>query len=178
MSRPILAVCAALLAVLAPSTAEAARVAAATPATGTATIVHPLTLLNTASLDFGRLIVGGAGTAVIDPDANTEAVTGGVTMAGGSPHAASFTGAAAGLSLIIVGQPAGPITLTRAGGTETMTVTNFKLQNGNQIFGNAIVYIATAAGAFTFRVGGQLNVAAAQADGTYTGTFTVTATYF
>ena len=158
-------------ALFAAGAANAVPKAASPPATSTATLVHPLTLLKTADLDFGLLTVTGAGTAVINPGTNAQTTTGGVTTLGGLPHGASFTGAAAGLSLIFVQQPTGAITLTRIGGTQTMTVTNFTLQNGN-------FYIALASGAFSFRVGGTLNVAAGQLDGTYIGTFDVTATYF
>lgn len=151
--------------------ANAVPKAASPPATSQATLVHPLTLLKTADLDFGTLIVTGAGTAVINPGTNAQTTTGGVTTVGGLPHGAAFTGAAAGLSLIFVQQPTAAVILTRIGGTQTMTVTNFTLQNGN-------FYIAFATGAFSFRVGGTLNVAAGQLDGQYAGTFDVTATYF
>jgi Domain of unknown function (DUF4402) len=156
---------------LTPVAATAAPVVAAPPNKATVTLVHPLTLLKTADLDFGTLIVNGAGTAVINPVSNVETTTGGVVMAGGTPHGAAFTGAATGLSLIFVQQPTGSVTLTRVGGTQTMSVSNFTMQNGN-------LYLTLVTGAFSFRVGGTLNVAAGQLDGNYVGTFDVTATYF
>jgi hypothetical protein len=66
--------------------------------------------------------------------------------------------------------PNKPSTLTRVGGTETMTVTNFTLQ------GQSRRALAKAA-SFTFRVGGTLNVAAGQVEGVYVGTFDVTVQY-
>lgn len=160
-----------ILLLLAPTSAPAARVAAATPATAKGTVLHPLSLVKTADLDFGRIIVTGAGTVVINPVNDTQSTTGGVTASGGAPHSAAYVGAAGGLSLIWVQQPTGTVVLTRSGGTETMTATNFTLQNGN-------LYIAFATGAFAFRLGATLNVAAGQAEGVYTGTFNVDATYF
>lgn len=154
-----------------PGAASAAHVAAATPATDKATILHPLTLLKTADLLFGTLIVNGAGTAVVNPVSDVETTTGGVVMAGGGPHSASFTGGATGLSLIYVQQPQTAITLTHTNGTTTMTANNFTLQNGN-------FYLTTAVGTFSFRVGATLTVAAGQLDGLYTGTFNVDAYYF
>ena len=156
---------------LVPAGAQAAPVSASTPGKAGATLLRPLTLLKTADLDFGTLYVGTGGTAVINAASNAQTTTGGVISAGGAPHGANFIGAASGLSLIYVQAPAGNVTVTRVGGTETMTVSNFTLQNGN-------LYLATAAGAFAFRVGATLNVAAGQADGVYVGTFNVTATYY
>lgn len=160
-----------ILPLLAPTVAMAAPVAAPTPATAKGTVLHPLSLVKTADLDFGRIIVTGAGTVVINPVSDTQATTGGVVASGGAPHSAAYVGASSGLSLIFVQQPTAAVVLTRAGGTETMTATNFTLQNGN-------FYISFATGAFAFRLGATLNVAAGQAEGVYTGTFNVDATYF
>jgi hypothetical protein len=66
--------------------------------------------------------------------------------------------------------PNKPSVLTRVGGTETMTVTNFTLQGQNK-------RTLAKQASFTFRVGGTLNVAANQVEGTYVGTFDVTVQY-
>jgi hypothetical protein len=60
--------------------------------------------------------------------------------------------------------------VTRVGGTETMTVTNWT-QDGTT---NRRIPITDT---FDFWVGATLNVGANQAEGTYTGTFTVLAQY-
>jgi hypothetical protein len=66
--------------------------------------------------------------------------------------------------------PKTPITLTRAGGTETMTVTNWTTDGPtNRNIG--------ANRAFQFNVGAQVAVAANQVGGTYVGTFDVTVHY-
>jgi len=84
--------------------------------------------------------------------------------------AAHFAAAGAGSILALIQLPAS-ITLVRGGGAQTMTVgtitsngPNFRLFPGN--------------GAFDVAVGGTLAVAANQAAGSYTGTFTVTVAYF
>ena len=144
---------------------------AASPATAHAALLHPLSIIKTADLDYGSIIVSGSGTAVIDPVSDTMSVTGGVAKGGGAAHAAAFIGASSGLSLIYVKQPQTPVTLVRMGGTETMTATNFTMQNGN-------FYITLATGAFAFRIGATLNVGAGQVEGIYEGTFNVDAYYF
>jgi hypothetical protein len=72
--------------------------------------------------------------------------------------------------VVIIKVPKQPVVLTRVGGTQTVTVSNFTLQ------GQSKRTIAAQAW-FSFRVGGTLNVAAAQAEGTYVGTFDVTVQY-
>jgi hypothetical protein len=159
------------LALLPIAPATAARVGATPPATAHAALLHPLSMIKTADLDYGLIVVAGVGTAVIDPVNDTMSVTGGVAKGGGTPHAAAFIGAGSGLSLIYVQQPRTPVTLVRIGGTETMTATNFTMQAGN-------FYITLATGAFAFRVGATLNVGAGQVEGNYAGTFNVDAYYF
>jgi hypothetical protein len=157
----------------APFVAVPAPLLAVTPPTnssGSVAIVHPLTLQKLEDMDFGGLTVTTAGTAVIDPIANSMSVTGGVTAVSGTPHAARFRGAASGGPVVNIKIPNQPITLTRVGGTQTMTLSNFTLDGpSKRTMGQAAF--------FDFRVGGRLNVAANQAEGAYIGTFTVTAQY-
>jgi hypothetical protein len=61
-------------------------------------------------------------------------------------------------------------TLTRSGGTETMTMTALTMNGG-------INRTLTAAGTLDLRIGGTLAVAANQVAGVYAGTFTVTVDY-
>ena len=118
--------------------------------------------------DWGYITPLSGGTATL-------AATGGLTVsgvvaAGGTPHPANFTGAAQGRSLIFIQPPTTAVTLTRAGGGATVSVSAFTVEGGN-------LKLALASGAFTFRIGGTLTVAAAQADGIYSGTLDVTAYY-
>lgn len=92
-------------------------------------------------------------------------------IAGPQPTtAAVFVGVGTRRAPVILRIPKNPIVLTRVGGTETMTVSNFTLDGPSTRQINAYE-------AFEFQVGGQLNVAANQVDGTYVGTFSVTVQY-
>ena len=162
-------IAAALLGFAAP--AGAVPVGAAVPATARGVITAPVSIVKTADLDFGLLASAAAGTVVIDPNANSIAATGGVTLMGSQWNAAGFVGAAGGASVVVlIKLPNGSVTLTRQGGTETMTVTSLTLQGQNK---RALAALQS----FTFRVGGTLNVATNQAEGLYTGTFNVDIQY-
>jgi len=84
---------------------------------------------------------------------------------------AEFVGAAQSNAVVIIKVPTQPATLTRVGGTETMTASNFKLQGGLS------KRTLAKADSFTFRVGATLNIGAGQVEGTYLGTFDVTVQY-
>ena len=86
------------------------------------------------------------------------------------PTAATFIGAAGSASVVIIRIPKKPILITRVGGTETMSVSNFTLQGQDK-------RTLARQESFEFRVGATLNVGAAQLDGTYVGTFDVTVQY-
>lgn len=166
---PRLASVAALLALLLPAAAaSAAPVSRA--ATGQAAVLSPLSVIKNSDLDFGTLTVVGSGTAVIDPVSGTLSTTGGVTKVGTSAHAATFTGTGSKNSVVLIHIPKNPITLTRVGGTETMTVSTWTLD------GPTLRKIPPT-DVFNFAVGATLNVAAGQADGIYVGTFSVTVQY-
>jgi hypothetical protein len=156
----------AILLLAVPASGEAAT----QNATGQVSLLSPLSVLNTADLNFGDLVVSGAGTAVIDPLAGSLTTTGGVTKAGTAAHAALFTGTGSKNSIVHIRIPTTPITVTRAGGTQTMSVSNWTLD------GSANRKVPTS-DIFTFAVGATLNVAAGQAVGTYSGTFQVTVQY-
>jgi len=160
---------AAALLLAAPSPLRAAPVTAS--AQGETIILKPLTLLKIEDLDFGVLFPSAtAGTATLDPVSGAVTATGGILTGPQPTSAAEFMGAGTRRRPVILRVPNSPITLTRVGGTETMTVSNFTL-DGSQ------VRFITPFEAFSFKVGGRLNVGANQADGTYVGTFDVTAQY-
>lgn len=168
-SLPLVALAGALTA-LAAVGANAAPVSATTNATGTTTVLRPLTVVRVADLDFGSIIVAGAGTAIVNPVSGAMATTGPLTIVGTTHRPARFTSTGSRNSVVLIRLPQQPVTLTRVGGTETMTVTNFTLDGPtNRRF--------PASQTFDFQVGARLNVAAGQADGQYLGTFTVTVQY-
>ena len=141
--------------------------------TGTTKVIalKPLSIVKLRDLDFGRLVSGTtAGTVVIDPTTDGRSTTGGVLAAGGTPLAAQFYTYATGNQTLQVTRGPLPI-LNRAGGGATMNVTQLTL-NG------PVLRVIGAAGLLDLRVGGTLAVAANQLDGTYSGNFDITVTYF
>lgn len=150
--------------------AAAAATTATSDATGSATVLHPLTVVKSADLDFGTIIVAGAGTAVLDPTSGAITTTGALTLSGTAAHPARFTTTGSRNSNVHLRVPQQPVTLTRVGGTETMTVSNFTVDGATN---RKIPQSQT----FDFAVGGTLAVAAGQAEGNYVGTFTMTVQY-
>lgn len=153
------------------TTGGSGALAATAAATGTATLVAPLSVVRTDDLDFGSLVASGtAGTATINASTDARTTAGGVTPAGGSPMAAHFTAAGRIGAIALIALPAA-ITVTRGGGSETMTITSISSNGATlRLFpGTATIDVA---------VGGTLNVAANQAAGNYTGTFVVNVFYF
>ena len=169
MIRPALALLAILIGL--PSSASAAPVAASPAAKNKATLVKPLSLIKTGDLEFGRVSVGAAaGTVTINAVSDARTVSGGVTLMGGVTLAARFLSYGTRGSLLLITRGPLPV-LTRAGGTETMAVTNLTL-NG------AGIRLIAADGTLDLRVGGTLAVAANQAEGEYAGTFDIYVNYF
>ena len=155
-------------ALLAPAPAQAAGATATAKAH--AAVLHPLSLVLRGDLDFGTIAVNGAGTVVIEPNANLMTASGGVVALGGSPTAAAFIGAAGSASVVIIRIPKQPILITRAGGAETVSVRDFTLQGQDK-------RSLARKESFEFRVGATLLVPANQVDGTYVGSFDVTVHY-
>jgi hypothetical protein len=159
-----------LMATLLAESATAQPVGAAVRPRATVALIYPLTVVKKTDMDFGYLSAVTAGTAVLDPNANTLTTTGGVRAMGGSPTAAEFIGASESSAVVNIKVPSQAILLSRDGGTETMRLDNWTLQ------GQSKRSLARRS-SFTFRVGGTLHVAAGQVEGYYTGTFDVTVQY-
>lgn len=159
-----------LLALSLPAASWAAPVPASPKARSKATIVRPLTLVRTADMDFGGLIVTTGGTATINPQTGAMTVTGGLLPVSGPISPARYAGAATRLALIFIRIPSAPVAIRRQGGTETLQVSNFTLNGG------ALRIVGTAA--FAFAVGARLTVPAGTVDGLYTGDIDVTVEYF
>lgn len=135
-------------------------------------VVGRLSLVAVAALDFGSLSSGAAGSSTIDPDTEGRTVSGGVASLGGGFGPAQFVGAGTPNKTVLIREPRAAITLTRVGGTETMTVSNFTVSGGNGTSRKI-----PASGVLVFNVGGRLNVGANQAGGSYVGSFAVTVDY-
>lgn len=160
----------ALLALLLPLGVSAAPVSAIMQARGQAAILKSLSVIKRADLDFGEIVVAGAGTVAIDAVNSTLTINGSLAPVGTGAHRALFTATGSKNSIVLIRLPKNPVTLTRVGGTETMTVSNWLLDGAS----NRKI---PPGNAFNFAVGGTLNVGAGQADGNYVGTFAVTVQY-
>lgn len=159
-----------LLSMSAAAPVHAAPVPPDRNATAAVEIHLPASVRNLQELNFAYLAVTAAGTAVVDPNTDTMTTTGGVLHIGGVPYAALFEGVSPIRGVVIIRLPKDPITVTRVGGTETMTVSNWTVS------GKANRTVA-AQEPFDFKVGGTLTVNANQVEGTYVGTFTVDIQY-
>ena len=140
-------------------------------ATAKAVTLKPLSIVKIGDLDFGTLLAGAsAGSVTIDPVTDARTTTGGTTAAGGSPISAEFYTYGTQGSILQVTRGPYPV-LNRVGGGATMTVTQLTL-NG------PVLRVVSPAGVLDLKVGGTMTVGANQLDGTYTGTFDITVTYF
>jgi hypothetical protein len=168
--RPFPTVLAALL-VAAPMQLHAATPSRESKAG--AIVLRPLSLIKKTDMNFGTLATSpAAGTATINPVTSAVTTTGGVTALpiGTAPAAASFVGAGSKNAPYQIRLPANPIIITRVGGTETMTVSNWTTDGPT-------TRRVPANQAFQFNIGARVNVAANQVGGTYVGTFNVTVHY-
>jgi len=152
------------------SAASAAPVPAIQNATGRVQVIEGTQLRKLNDLNFAWLTVTGAGTAIIDPNTDVMTTTGGVLHAARTPYAAMFEAVSPAKNVVIIRIPRQPIVVTRVGGTETMTVSNWSLSGNNRR--NLVAHEA-----FAFKVGGTLTVNANQAEGTYVGNFDVELQY-
>lgn len=147
--------------------------AATAPGSANLNLFKPLLLAKTTDMDFGSLFPPATGTGTIKLDPNGGAtVYVGATAAGASPTSrAVFTSTATRLSLVFLQYPAGSITLTRVGGAETLTASNFTIDSAG-----VLRIVGTAP--YTIGIGATLSVPSTAVGGSYLGTFTVTANYF
>ena len=159
-----------LLSLAAAAPAHAAPTAPDKNATATVVITQPAELRNLQELNFAILTVAAAGTATVDPNTDAMTTTGGVLHVGGTPYAALFQGVSPVKGVVIIRLPDEPITVTRVGGTETMTVSDWTVSGNKK-------KTVVAQEPFDFKVGGTLYVNDAQAEGDYVGTFTVELQY-
>ena len=159
-----------LAALVAPALAHAAPEAPDRNATATVAIAPPASVRKLEDLNFGFLSVTTAGTAIVDPNTDGMTTTGGVLDSGGLHYAALFEAVSPVGAVVIIRIPRQPITVTRVSGTETMTVSNWTLSGNSR-------RTVVAQQAFSFKVGGTLNVNANQVEGLYLGNFDVEVQY-
>jgi Domain of unknown function (DUF4402) len=153
------------------SGASQSAFAAPVPATAQTRITVPVTLTNSAGLDFGRIIPGVATSTLRIPQTSDTIVlvTGNAVIVGSPISRARFTFTAPPTSRVRIRLP-GAQQLIRVGGTQQIRIDQFR-QDG------PAVRTVPASGSVTFNVGARLRILAGQASGQYVGTFNVTADY-
>ena len=158
-----------------------ATISAQSTVTGTtaaASIITPISLTETAVLNFGTMSVlaGTPGTCVLST-AGVRSQTGGVNLSVQAPVAtnAAYTVGGAVSTTYAITLPA-TITVTKAVTLETMTIGTLLAHTASSGV-DGLTGTLSGGGADSFTVGGTLSVAAAQVAGTYSGTFNVTVAY-
>lgn len=151
-----------------PATASAAP--AQGQAAGKASIRAPIVLEKVADLDFGTFAASAvSGMVIIDAATGAQTTLGGVSAVASAPsHRARFTarGRALGGALVLLGPP--PVLVNGSGAT--MPVAALTMDGGP-------VRTFDPAGALDIGVGGLLQVGSGQAEGDYSGSFTLTILY-
>ncbi|HZU50776.1 MAG TPA: DUF4402 domain-containing protein [Sphingomicrobium sp.] len=168
MKKLIPAVAAAALTMLVAAPGQAAS--PATQATASAKIYRPLTIAATQNLDFGTIVLSGAGTwsgetvSIDQTGALTCGSAGNVTCSG-SPQAAKYHLVGTNNAVVTISSPGFNLT-----GPGTLAFTPNAPTTVN-------LGAAGSTTGFDFGVGGSITLASSTPDGVYTGTFAVTANY-
>lgn len=143
-------------------------------ANASATISVPISITKSADLSFGTLSGGAtSGTCVIATD-GTRSKTGGVTLLGSTGQNAVYSVAGLVGQGFTITLPSSAVNISD--GTHTMSIDNFVARIGEETTDGTSSTIP-AAGSAAVKVGATLNVAANQANGYYTGTFSVSVAY-
>lgn len=148
-------------------------------------LVDNLSVVKSRDMDFGEIVVAtGAGTIVMNPAATPTCTVAGGIIKTGVCQPAEFVGAGRLNRLVRVRIPASArTTVTNATGA-TMRIDNMTVISSPDtlvIRENTRTFrllVLSLSGVFQFKVGGRLNVGAAQAPGTYTGNFDIDVQYF
>jgi hypothetical protein len=141
-------------------------------------VVRPNTIVGFEDLDFGNVLRPvTAGNVTMNAQTGALSPTGGLVLLGGTPAPGEFVGYGTPDRLVVINGP-GSITITRVGGTQTMTITNLRMSvNGATERSISGAQRLDSAGFIFLKIGGRLNVAGAQAVGAYIGTYNITANY-
>lgn len=163
-----------LLPILLPGAAATAQ-----SADGTASVrlLGRTSIVNTDDLDFGTIAVGPAGGAVVlapagRPPAEPRRTIGDVTLLPGPAHSAAYEVRGKANDQISVYVPEADVTLTLAGGAETLTLTD--LATDPTLKGKKERLKLDKEGRAVLSLGGTLRIPGDAPGGTYQGSFDVT----
>lgn len=156
--------------------ASAHGVAAVATASASCEVIEPIAVSKSTDLSFGKFAAGSGGSVTIS--------TSGVrTSSGVLP---STDGGAATAAVFVVGggkgatfsvRHGGTTVLSRAAGSETMTLTTFSDLGAANATAGHVTSAMLSEGVQPIYIGGTLNVAPNQAVGTYAGEVSVTVDY-
>lgn len=149
--------------------------AAEATASGTGTVIQPITITKATDLSFGEFAPGAGGTVTVSTSGARTSSGAILSTIGSSPSAAKFD--VAGETDATYSITISPAAELSDGATNTMALATFSdLTAGNATSGNVASGTLTG-GAQSIYVGGTLTVGASQVAGTYTGNITVTVEY-
>ena len=152
--------------------AAPALAANSAPMTSSALLLKPLTLTKLNDLDFGTIVPSGLGDLVTinaDTGARSSPTAGLVTIEKGGR--ARFASSGINNNFVVL-QISPPSDLTDGAG-HNLTVTRLDLDQG----GNPLRTLTPQSQVFFLGIGGQIYLRSNQEEGTYSGTFTLTANY-
>lgn len=176
-----------LSAALLAATAIASPATAATldnaPGSGHGVILSPLTFLNDTNVNFGEVVlpVGVAGAVQLDPDpsvTNFVTNTGVFPIPSSAPTRGLMIGAGTANSLVTI-TTAFPNKLFLNGNTASPTSLNVSLNVDSPVTATpgAYSYSIDSNQAFQVHIGGRVDIPVGTSNGSYSNTYTVTATY-
>jgi hypothetical protein len=160
----------AVLAALA--TPALAQNSATATASGSATIIQPLTITKNNDLAFGAIVKPTTGTATVTINGSTGArtVTGTAAANATGVSRAVFTVSGEGAQHFSITVPS---TFSMTSGANSLVVTTANPTGATGLLSGSI----GSTGSLSLGVGGSFNLTSATASGAYTGTFTVTVAY-
>jgi hypothetical protein len=168
-----------LLAISGAALAASPALAASGSGSAEVKVIKALAVVNEAALDFGNIIPTAAGTVTVNAQTGAATHSGVTNGGGGTISAARFFIAATPNRVVSFSlNPNNNLVLNRIGGGASMTVQQFRASfNGGAPSPLGPNRTVPASGAFHIQIGGRLNVAAAQMEGVYEGTFVLNIDY-
>lgn len=142
-------------------------------ATGSVTIIRPLTITKNSDLAFGRIVQPRTGTgtvALANTGNSVVAAAGAVALTGITTSRAQFTVDGEGGQVVTTSIPS---TVSLDNGPSSIVVALAPDFGSTVTLSGALA----AAGSSTLNVGGSFNLPSTQTPGAYTGSFTVTVAY-
>lgn len=158
------------------SSAAFAQSSATATATGSTTIVQPLTLTKNVDLSFGRIVKPSTGSGTVAIANTADAVTAGsgaIALSGITTTRAKFTIDGEGGQVATVSVPTSFDLALSTDATKKITITLAPDLGATTTLSNAL----GAAGTQTLYVGGNFALPSTQVTGAYSGTFDVTVAY-